>query len=191
MASNECIYSDSDTPSRYVAGDLPAREAEAFEEHYFACARCWDEVRAGTAARTALGGGVQRAPRSSRRGVWWMSAAAAAIVALVTIVTIRERILPGPPDIVRGGSQQSIAPTVRRTAARMEISWRAVSGATRYDVTARNAEGEVLRRQSSVVTNVALDGTLEGDVFIRVAALNAEGEEIARSPLVRAPSPGR
>jgi hypothetical protein len=81
--------------------------------------------------------------------------------------------------------------TVHRTAARMEISWRAVSGATRYDVVARNAEGDVLRQKSSVATAVALDGTLEGDVFVRVVAMNAEGEEIARSPVVRAPSPSR
>jgi CHAT domain-containing protein len=40
--------------SRYVGQKLSPEEAEAFEEHYFGCDRCWAEVQAATEVRAAL-----------------------------------------------------------------------------------------------------------------------------------------
>src|SRR5947209_7448790 len=37
------------TTERYLLGDLPENERDAFEEHYFECAICADDLRSGSA----------------------------------------------------------------------------------------------------------------------------------------------
>jgi anti-sigma factor RsiW len=37
----------SQAVERYLLGELPVTEREAFEEHYFSCPECAEEVRAG------------------------------------------------------------------------------------------------------------------------------------------------
>jgi len=46
-------FMEAGTAERYVIGDLPTREREAFEAHYFECEECAEEVRLG--ARFAAG----------------------------------------------------------------------------------------------------------------------------------------
>jgi CHAT domain-containing protein/tetratricopeptide (TPR) repeat protein len=45
---------EKDLVSRYVGRKLSPEEGEAFEEHYFGCDRCWEEVQAATEVRAAL-----------------------------------------------------------------------------------------------------------------------------------------
>jgi CHAT domain-containing protein/Flp pilus assembly protein TadD len=86
---------EQDLVSRYVGQKLSPEEAEAFEEHYFGCDQCWDEVQAATEVRAALQAQVatprETAPKTveSRlvRGPWgnWGLLAAAAAVAIVAL----------------------------------------------------------------------------------------------------------
>jgi CHAT domain-containing protein/tetratricopeptide (TPR) repeat protein len=83
---------DQDLVSRYLARKLSPEEAEAFEEHYFGCDRCWAEVQRATELRAALEekGAFAEMPgvaaRSHRviRGPWriWVPLAAAAGIAV-------------------------------------------------------------------------------------------------------------
>jgi hypothetical protein len=186
MTSTQCAYADSDTPSRYVAETLPVAETEAFEEHYFSCARCWQEVQTGTAARAVLtyAQRTQEAPRQTR---WWMTLAAAAVIGIIALVTIRDRAARDVPDVLRGDAEHTIAVVAERETAQLRIRWRAVARASRYEIAVRSAEGDVLQQKSSAATTIVLDGIPDGDVFLRVTAYS-QGEEIARSRLVRVPS---
>lgn len=186
MTFSDCDYSDSDTPSRYVAGALASEKASAFEEHYFTCDRCWKEVSAGTAAHIALAG-VRNIQAEEPHRAWWL-AVAAAVIAVAGLVAIRERSDIGGPDVFRGRSEQSIAVDVSNQNAQVRVRWQPIANAVRYRVEARDAEGELLREQFSNGTSAALDALPDRNVFIRVTAFDAQGEEIARSPLVRAPS---
>lgn len=184
MTETHCVYADSDTPSRYVAETLPVAEAEAFEEHYFSCARCCQEVQTGTAARAVLTHAKREAPRQTR---WWFSLAAAAVIGILALVAIRDRAARDTPDVLRGDAERTITVVAEREAAQLRIRWRAVAHASHYEIAFRSAEGEVLQQKSSAATTIVLDG-VTGEVFVRVTAFDPQGEEIARSPFVRAPS---
>lgn len=100
---------------RYLLGELSAAEADAFEEHYFDCAECADELRVGM--RFMNGGrGVAReeaAPpeakavisdtkvvsideRRSRRTAWLPAAVAAALVLAVGAPLLLRQRESGP-----------------------------------------------------------------------------------------------
>lgn len=71
---------------RYLLGALSAADQEAFEQHYFECASCFDELENMRLLRQALApgaaaGGAGSAARGGRAS--WRWAAAAAVVALV------------------------------------------------------------------------------------------------------------
>jgi CHAT domain-containing protein/Tfp pilus assembly protein PilF len=91
---------EQDLVSQYVGRKLSSEEAEAFEEHYFGCDRCWAEVQAATELRAALQEQGSRGresvpePVQSRviRGPWrnWglLAAAAVAIVAVAAALLV-------------------------------------------------------------------------------------------------------
>ena len=81
---------------RYLLGDLSAAEADAFEEHYFDCADCAEDLRTGVQFMSG-GRGVAReaqtpaeapvvslAERRSRFSRWVPAVAAAALVLAIT-----------------------------------------------------------------------------------------------------------
>src|SRR2546422_610857 len=43
---------------RYLLGEMPGEERDAFEEHFFSCAECAEEARAGGVMRDAVAGGM-------------------------------------------------------------------------------------------------------------------------------------
>ena len=51
-----------DITEKYLLGELSEADTEAFEQHYFDCARCFEELRACRTMRTVLrqGGPVVR-----------------------------------------------------------------------------------------------------------------------------------
>lgn len=58
----DCEYvQDHDLVKSYLGGGLSEKEAEAFEAHYFACDRCWEEVNTANQIRASA------APASSQR----------------------------------------------------------------------------------------------------------------------------
>jgi TolA-binding protein len=71
---------------RYLRGELSEADREAFEEHYFTCASCFDELETHRALRQALLESTDRAglgpsPLRKRRALRWAWAAAAALAA--------------------------------------------------------------------------------------------------------------
>ena len=97
----DCVFvEENDFVSRYVAEKLSPEEAEAFEQHYFGCERCWGEVRQATEVRATLskvgvgiresasGAPVSRVVRGPwRRPAFLVAAAAAAAAAVVTLMS--------------------------------------------------------------------------------------------------------
>jgi CHAT domain-containing protein len=87
---------EQDLVSRYVGRKLSPEEAEAFEEHYFACDRCWAEVQQGTEVRAALreekvsAGAVRVRPRRISP-VWGALAVAAAVALAIGGILLRSK----------------------------------------------------------------------------------------------------
>ncbi|HEY0370735.1 MAG TPA: zf-HC2 domain-containing protein [Thermoanaerobaculia bacterium] len=83
---------------RYLLNDLSAAEADAFEEHYFDCAECTDDLRVGLrfmnggreiareAAAPVEAPVVRIDERRPRRSVWLPAAAGAIAAALVLVI---------------------------------------------------------------------------------------------------------
>lgn len=99
---------------RYLLGELNAEEAGAFEEHYFDCRLCADDVRAGMAFFEG-GRRLVREEREQERPVapvtqlgehprWrrWIPAAAAAMFAYLTMVPLLMRTAPAVPKMALG-----------------------------------------------------------------------------------------
>jgi Putative zinc-finger len=95
---------------RYLLGELTEAETDAFEAHYFDCAECTDDVRAGMlfmeggrrlvreSAEPVAAPVVQIAEHRARRWPLWMSNAAAAVMAfaLAGTLLLRGPAAPGP-----------------------------------------------------------------------------------------------
>jgi len=85
---------------RYLLGELSAAEADAFEEHYFDCAECADDLRVGVqvmsggrslareAQRETLAPAVPIAQHRARRARWFPAVAAAALMLAITTPVI-------------------------------------------------------------------------------------------------------
>jgi tetratricopeptide (TPR) repeat protein len=76
-----------ETAERYVAGGLSDEDRDAFEEHYFECARCFDELQAVRAIQAELQrSSTRHEPRTGRSFIRWDPAAAGLAAALVLAV---------------------------------------------------------------------------------------------------------
>lgn len=106
---------DVEAADRYVLGQLSAADADAFEEHFFDCAACAEEVRLGM---RILDGGrrlasessaetvapvvpLARPHRSSTRG-WLIAVAAALLLAIPGNVLLLMRSRDAAPAVARG-----------------------------------------------------------------------------------------
>ena len=207
-----------DLDARYLAGTLSEEEAEAFEEHYFGCDRCWAavqlglDVRAATAAADSespggapaltIGRGrparLQGTPPSRRR--WWPIAVAASVAVLTVAVwqwDDASRIVP-IDDAVRGPSD-SIHVVASTRGRMMTVSWPPKPSADRYGVRLQKSDATVIVERiisdtSLAVPRDSLVGVTAGErVYWEVRALDALRRTIARSRLVptQVPQGGR
>lgn len=76
-----------DITEQYVNGRLTERDREAFEAHYFECARCFEKLRAYQLAREELevigtSDGQPASPAAPKRTRRWTRLAATAVVLL-------------------------------------------------------------------------------------------------------------
>ncbi len=107
---------------KYVAGDLDDAEATQFEEHFFACDQCFEEVRTLRALRGELSSLRTEPPASTSqyfsvrnwRWCWrwrWAFGAAAALTVLlaVLIVSLQQGRMPAshPAETADGGQRAS------------------------------------------------------------------------------------
>lgn len=117
------------TTERYLLGELNAEETSAFEEHYFDCHLCAEDVRAGNALFEG-GRRLVREEREQERPVapvaqikehprWrrWIPAAAAAMFAYLTMVPLLMRGPVPMPVVELGQPIHAPAPELRDGAA--------------------------------------------------------------------------
>jgi hypothetical protein len=114
---------------RYLLEDMSAADRDAFEEHFFACQLCADDLRVAGAmmkgARAGFAGGVAAGrvvpmtlPAARKRAVWYRSTvlpwATAASLALVTTY----QSLWVVPSLRQGASPVAIVPVTLHPASR-------------------------------------------------------------------------
>ena len=152
---------------RYLLGEITAAEGDAFEEHFFDCAFCADDVRVGA---SFLDGGRRLVredeqpplapvvPIAARRRTWnWIPLAASAAILLVPLnVALMTRNRTSGPAAVLATQHQQVLTSQTRGAAgtvvtlpkdRDTVVWIEVPGEPAYE----RYELRVLRTDGSVV----------------------------------------
>jgi hypothetical protein len=104
---------------RYLLGEMSEIERYAFEEHFFSCSECAEDVRAGSLLREGTKAGLLPRPqvRAGRLPAlttgfvpWALAATLAGIVTYQSIWLL--------PDLRQQASPQALAPIVLRPATR-------------------------------------------------------------------------
>jgi len=199
------LVDQEDLDTRYLAGQLSPEGAEAFEEHFFGCERCWDLVQQGLALRSAFGPDAA-APQLTRPasvprkayGGWW-SLAAAAGIAFVAVGVWRSGHLSDPtqPEDVLRGTGTAFVVIANANDAALAAAWPRLAQADVYRVRLYRADGmtAVERETSDTSISVPVDslgglGTGSG-MFWQVQAFDRLRNPVARSELTRVvlPSP--
>ena len=90
---------------RYLAGNLGEEACETFEEHYFGCARCFDELQTLQAIRDELTRSSAEVEPGRRRTalVWVPAAVAAALILAVGGATWLREVRPVVSETIRSG----------------------------------------------------------------------------------------
>src|SRR5688572_30188495 len=79
-----------DVLESYLGDRLSPDDRDAFEEHYFGCARCFDDLRLLESIRTELRPAAAASAFPTRRRLTWLAPAAgvAAVVVLASTVVL-------------------------------------------------------------------------------------------------------
>lgn len=212
MLETNCPYgAESDIEVRYLAGKLSAEESEAFEEHYFACDRCFAAVQRGAEIHAAMRSpatspsaesepGVIPITRARRRFSTWQPALAAAAVVIVALgirqMTASRRVTVIQTPTSSTDAARGIAPTFTLTShATSEVliaAWSPPPSARSYRVRLLATDGSLLFERETADTSIMLSRDLlrgAGDkslVYWEVQALNALRSVVATSPIVQA-----
>ncbi|HYK82591.1 MAG TPA: hypothetical protein VEU55_05550 [Gemmatimonadales bacterium] len=191
------LVDDQDLDTRYVAGGLADDVAEAFEQHYFGCDRCWElvhrglEVRAASreASAPARAGGA--ASRARALPSWWPLAAAAGVTAIVlgTWRLTAPRPAAFPISALRGGADSLVVHS-EATPSALAVHWAPFPGASAYRVRLYDAQGQLLleREVADTAVGFARDSLRArapvGPAYWDVVALDTLRSVIARSGAV-------
>jgi hypothetical protein len=157
---------------RYLLGEMPASERDTFEEHYFSCAECAEEVRSGSELHRELKAALRELPsRSQVSSPGWFSwfrmpALVPTFAAAAMAVVIGYQNLAVLPDLEAPRSMTSAA---------------ILDGRTRGDVPVVHA-GEPLRFLTAV------EGAVPAHVFVELA--DRDGSAV-RHGEIAAPPAGR
>jgi hypothetical protein len=180
------IARDGDTLAAYAAGRLPEADAEAFEQHYFACEECWELVRTASAMRIAI---VTEAPAPARRR-WVAVVPAAALAATIAGLALfgipRGDAPPTPGDVFRG-VEQGMSLEVVVEGSTLRTSWTPVRGAAGYELRVYDASDRLLRASAVDPQTVTVDldmlsfESALNVVSLDVVALDGLGQVLVRS----------
>ena len=92
----------------YLAGRLTEQDREAFEGHFFECARCFDELRMLQTIRDVLPKVTREVKaKGTHRLTRWVPAfglAAAAVLTVGTLLLLRPSSIPSPPELTKSTS---------------------------------------------------------------------------------------
>ncbi|HXB55397.1 MAG TPA: zf-HC2 domain-containing protein [Vicinamibacteria bacterium] len=129
----------------YVLGEMTPEERDQYEEHFFSCPECAEEVRAAAIflenAKSVLAVNLQEG-NEPNRGPWWTGkralfwplplGAAAALLVLLGVVGYQSLIvLPSLKDRLREGTALQSAPWYFLSISRSELPIVTVSGQQR------------------------------------------------------------
>jgi TolA-binding protein len=103
-----------DVFERYGRDELGPDDRDAFEEHYFSCAACFDKVQTYHALRLELPSSVTGVPATSTarsRGWWWVVLPATALVLIVVVAALwLKTAFPTPPRGERAAAAPAAGP---------------------------------------------------------------------------------
>jgi hypothetical protein len=198
------VASQTHAVERYLLDEMPSSERDAFEEHYFECTECAEEVRSASALtrdmKTALGE-FKSAPKTSSLG-WlsWMRPqvmvpAFAALLLAVVVGYQNTVVMPdlkaprsmgaalildgvtrgGVPALHRGDPLRFVTAVEGATVGRVHVELDAASGSA-------VRSGEVAAPGANRALDVYFPGTLEAGRYQLVVRDNPGGKELARSP---------
>jgi hypothetical protein len=180
---------EDDLDTRYLAGRLSDAESAAFEEHFFACDRCWALVHRGAAISAAWA----KPERQPRRWVGWVALAAASVALTVGVWRgIPRPTGPDLPDATRGVSER-LMPTAQADSLELRVVWPRIAGAASYRVRLYGPDGAMLLEREVGDSSFALprgEVTESAGALVhwQVFALDELRDEVARSGLVSSPS---
>lgn len=207
MRASEFTCTDTDEgdlEARYAAGQLSADDAEAFEEHFFACDRCWSLVQRAIEIRAAHGrvAGTVRAPRAptwrSNRVPRWLTLAAAATI-VVGIWRVDAWRRPGSETVAMRGPTDSLHVVTGTRGATLIASWARAIEASTYRVRLYSASGTLLHQRELSDTTIAVAASSlrktspDTQLYWEIQAINRSRQVVARSGLraVRFPRLGK
>jgi hypothetical protein len=175
---------ESSAAERYLLDEMSEEERHLFEEHFFACAECADEVRTGSVMRSGVKAGlmgaadVRRVERPAKRRPFlgptstllpWAAAAALALVAgYQSFVVV--------PGLRRALEPQGLAPVTLRPPSR---------GAEPVVRIGRGTSGAA----GGTVATLAIDVVAPGGAMLTYDLRTSNGQRVATGA-VAAPPPG-
>lgn len=187
--SNPCPYESQDTAGRYVAGRLAGPEREAFEQHYFACDACFEEVTEGAGIRAALGS------HHAARRTWkpWYAAAAALLLAALALPFLTDRSVSPPADAPVWRSTAGSALPLHLTTENDQwtFRWDEHPETVEYQVELFSQDGALLLRHATGDTQLTVDrgaippGEEQHPIYARLRAYGAAGTLLHSSDLQR------
>ncbi len=124
---------ESQSVERYLLGQMSAEERDAFEEHYFTCAECAEDVRAAAQfranARTVLRNPNQPAAAERRGLSWWRWAAMVPVAASFFLLgtsyqTGREPLISSPDQYaLRESERGPNVPRIPKAKSLVEVNF--------------------------------------------------------------------
>ena len=189
---------------RYLLDELEETERTAFEEHFFDCPDCGDELRTTATflvgARRVIASNAPRVLEEKPRRAWWSlfwpmpagaAVAFAAVLALVGWQQLRLRAADGPQAVswhflsVTRGEPPAIALAPGQRLIGLTLGQPAGPPATAYRCELRDAAGAVLEsfavpaRDGEIELVIPARGLVPGGYSL---VLHADGIERARYP---------
>lgn len=177
----------------YLAGELAEADANAYEEHYFACDRCWDAVQRGLELRAAFLHEA-RDDRSPRKSPVRVGLAVAASLFLVIMAgglwQWQSSNRPAPDGVVERGRSDLLRLDVAATTEALSLRWDAVEGADSYAVRLLDVAGSVIFEDTTNATQLTVSrsslpsGKQSVPLVWHVEALDSLRRTVASSGLV-------
>ena len=182
MRNEGSTFDRERTIQRYLAGDLSAQEASAFEEEYFADDELATELEQAVEIRAAV-----RAPARRSIPLFRITIAAAAAVGILAVglaLYLQPLDQVGTDTPVMRTSESALALSVESNDDQLMISWQAVEGADIYRVELFDLSGNIVVRQEVVMPGIQLPRpAIESAQVVRVQALGVLREALVDSGL--------
>lgn len=185
-----CADTDErDLEARYAASQLTEDEAEAFEEHYFSCDRCWTLVQRAVEIRA-----VEH--RTRRATSWrtiatspWLAIAAAATIVVAGTLSVDDWRSRGSEAVTMRGSTDSLHVVTHTRGTMLVASWTRVVEASSYRARLYSASGTVLHQREVTDTTIAVSAASlpktapDTELYWEIQAINRTRQVVGRSGL--------